>query len=60
MARAYAEYVTAGDELPPILAQVALDMLATEPLPEALQGQVVGFFSALERLIARKTTKSSG
>ena len=44
--------------MPPILAQVALDMLTTEQLPAALQGQVVGFFSMLERLLAQKTTKN--
>jgi hypothetical protein len=58
MAKAYAEYVAQGNDMPPILAQVALDMLTTEQLPEALQGQVVGFFSVLERLLAQKTTKN--
>lgn len=52
MAAAYIAYLATAGELPPILPQVVMDMLAGAALSDALQGQIVGFFSAIEQRLA--------
>ena len=60
MAASYVAYLTGAADLAPILPQIVLDMLGTEALPDALQGQVVGFFSALESRLVLEATKQRG
>lgn len=60
MAASYAAYLAGAVDLAPILPQIVLDMLGVEGLPDGLQGQVVGFFSALEGRLALEATKQRG
>lgn len=54
MASAYIAYLS-NTNAPPILPQIVIDMLATADLSPALQGQVVGFFAAIESKLTRET-----
>lgn len=58
MAAAYVAYVTgAADVLPPILPQIVIDMVRPENMNDALHGQLVGFFSALETALSEARRK---
>jgi len=53
MASAYVAYLASGGGNPAILPQIAIDMLNVANVPDGLQGQVVGFFAALEVQLTR-------
>lgn len=60
MATAYLAYLEATPDMPPILPQILLDMLSRGNVSEGLQGQAVGFLSALEARLVVETTKKQG
>lgn len=55
MANALTAHLMDDKNHAPILPQIALDMIASGDLPPALQGQVVGFFSALEEQLKKRS-----
>ena len=59
MATAYSTYLQGAGDMPPVLAQIVIDMI-DGALPAGVHGQLVGFLSTIEQHIVVNLTKKSG
>jgi hypothetical protein len=59
MATAYSNYLQGAVDMPPVLAQIVIDMI-DGALPAGVHGQLVGFLSTVEQHLVVKTTKKRG